>query len=109
MKVVAVIDKEDAIYKILRHLGLLAAPEESRAPPATGPPVASSPPPQAPDSDLFTSTTSTALPKAPVTELPAWEFSEAPGPDFASQPDPDPGEHFDDRDEGPDTDSDGVA
>lgn len=44
MKVVAVIDQEDAIYKILRHLGLLA-PEESRAPPATGPPAASASPP----------------------------------------------------------------
>lgn len=119
MKVVAVIDQEDAIYKILRHLGLLA-PEESRAPPATGPPaISASPPPQAPD--LFTSLSSTALPThPPISELPAWEFPEAPGPDFASQPDEDPGERFDlsaeaqsaeadDRDDGPDTESHGVA
>ena len=109
MKVVAVIDKEDAIYKILRHLGLLAAPEESRAPPATGPSAGISPPRSQAPPDMFTSTDFTALPKAPLTELPAWEFPEAPGPDFASRPGPDPGEHFDDRDDGPDTDSDGVA
>ena len=41
MKVVAVIYKEDAINKMFRHLGLLAPPEELRAPSATGSPVAS--------------------------------------------------------------------
>jgi len=34
MKIVAVIDQEDVIWKGLRYLGLFA-PEESRAPPAT--------------------------------------------------------------------------
>jgi hypothetical protein len=106
MKVVAVLDNEDAIYKILRHLGLLAPPEESRAPPATGPPVTSSPTPQAP-ADLFASTELQA--HVPFTAIPAWDLPEPPGPDFASESDPEPTEHLDERDEGPDPETDDVA
>ena len=106
MKVVAVIDQEDAIFKILKHLGLLAAPEESRAPPGTAPSPAS-PPPQATYHDLFSPA---AIPThAPFPEIPAWDLPEPPGPDHASQPDSDPGDLTDDRDDGPDPEAEDIA
>jgi hypothetical protein len=113
MKVVAVIDQEEAIYKILRHLGLLA-PEESRAPPATAPSPPLSilseskdSPTQAAPHDLFSSTALNA--PAPFSEIPAWDLPDPPGPDHASQPDSGPGDHFDDRDDGPDPESEDIA
>ena len=125
MKVVAVIAEEDAIYKILKHLGLLAS-EESRAPPVAAGSAASSPPPQATPHDLFSSLSerqrvegsSTAL-NAPApllhpepvegSELPAWDLPDPPGPDHASQPDSDPGDHHDDCDDGPDPEAEDIA
>lgn len=117
MKVVSVIDQEDEIYKILKHLGLLAAPEESRAPPATAPSPALSipserseskdPPPQVAHHDLFSST---ALnPAVPFSEIPAWSIPDPPGPDHASQPDSDPGDRFDDHDAGADPEAEDIA
>jgi transposase-like protein len=105
MKVVAVIDREDAIYRILRHLGLLA-PEESRAPPVAAS-AAPPPPPQATPHDLFSSTALFA--DAPFSELPAWDLPDPPGPDHASQPDSDLGDHIDDRDDGPDPEAEDIA
>ncbi|MCC6351502.1 MAG: hypothetical protein IT202_03230 [Fimbriimonadaceae bacterium] len=90
MKVVAVIDDEDTVYKILRHLGLLAAPEESRAPPAAAP-VASpaSPPAQVPlpltDSPASPPTALLdSIPRDLFSDAPAWDAPEPPAPDHAT-------------------------
>ncbi|MCC6737980.1 MAG: hypothetical protein IT452_02960 [Planctomycetia bacterium] len=109
----------------VKVVAVIAAPEESRALPAPAAAShAASPPPSQATPTLCESPTLPGLLDAIPRDLflwperakriegsdaPAWDSPDPPGPDHALHPDSHPGHDEDDRDDGPDPDSENIA